>query len=297
MSVPVPHRQSIDLARFVASFGVVWAHAHGTPDDWVGHLSLGLFLVLTAFLAGQSAQRAGGAYPFLRRAQRILLPWLAWSAFYRMLDLYVSDRPDRFVLLSDPWSLLYGSVIHLWFLPFVALAMSAVGPVVRRVRSPAGLAVAVAVLLAMSLPLLALHSAGRLVAPFAQWSFAVPLYGLGLLLAVAQPMERGWWLTVASLIMTVFSLGLVAPILWPWTIAASVLVFGLFWRLPLRGRLLPALGQAAFGIYLSHLFFLLVSYKLLGTAASPAILSVTTFLMAWAGTVLLRRIPVMQRLL
>lgn len=297
MSAPVAHRQSIDLARFAASFGVVWAHAHGTPDDWVGHLSLGLFLVLTAFLAGQSAQRAGGAYPFLPRAQRILLPWLAWSVFYRVLDLYVSDRPDRFALLTDPLSLLYGSVIHLWFLPFVALAMIAVGPVVRGVRSPAGLAGAVAGLLAVSLPLLALHSAGWLVAPFAQWSFAVPLYGLGLLLAVAQPMGRGWWLTVAALILTAFSLVLVAPVLWPWTIAGSVLVFGLFWRLPLRGRLLPALGQAAFGIYLSHLFFLLVSYKLFGAGTNLAVLSVATFLMAWAGTVLLRRIPVMTRLL
>ena len=63
MKKSAAHRPSIDLARFVAAFGVVVAHAYVSPNDWVGHLSLGLFLILTAFLAVQSAQRAGGRVP------------------------------------------------------------------------------------------------------------------------------------------------------------------------------------------------------------------------------------------
>lgn len=297
MSVPVSHRQSIDLARFLAAFGVVWAHAHGAPDEWVGHLALGLFLVLTAYLAGQSAQRADGNYPVLARAERILLPWLAWSAFYRVVYFFVSDSPDRFVPLTDPWSLLYGSVVHLWFLPFIALAMLAVGPVVRRVRTPAALIGATGGLLALSLPLLALHSAGHLSAPLAQWSYSVPLYGLGLLLAIARPMGLLLWPMAAALVMTVFSAVLVAPDPWPWTLAGAVLLFEVFWRLPLRGRLLPVMGQAAFGIYLSHLFFLFAGYKLLGSDADRGLLSVLAFLAAWGAMVLMRRVPGLNRLI
>lgn len=297
MKTAVQHRQSIDLARFIAAFGVVAAHVNGTPDDWVGHLSLGLFLVLTAFLAVQSAQRAGGHYPFLARARRILLPWLVWSAFYRLLWLRVSDQPERFRLLSDPWSLLYGSVIHLWFLPFVALAMAAVGPAVRHIRTPAALYWACGGLLALSAPLLVLHTWGHLPQPLAQWSFSVPLYGLGLLLGIAHPMGRVMAPVAATALMTGFAAGLQGELPWPWTIGGAVLLFELFWWLPLRGRMLPMMGQAAFGIYLSHLFFLLLSYKLFGAGTDRFVLTCTTFLMSWAAVTLLRRIPFMARLI
>ena len=151
------HRQSIDLARFIAAFGVVVSHAYATTQDWVGHLSVGLFLILTAFLAVQSMQRAGGRYPFLARARKLLVPWLLWSVFFRLVDLMVSDSPTRFVPLTDPWTLLIGSSIHLWFLPFVMGAMALVQPVGRWVSSPARLMAASAGVVALAVPFFWAH--------------------------------------------------------------------------------------------------------------------------------------------
>lgn len=297
MKKPVAHRSSIDLARFVAAFGVVVAHAYVSPNDWVGHLSLGLFLILTAFLAVQSAQRAGGNYPFLPRAQRLILPWLVWSAFYRVLDMAISENPDRFVPLSDPWTLLYGSTIHLWFLPFVALAMVLVQPAVRLIRGPGALALASAGLVALSVPLLVLHVQGWLPLPLPQWVFALPLYALGLLLGIAHPMGKAWMPALAAGAMTAFAVWDSSASVWAWTLIGSLIAFEAFWRLPVRGRILPHLGQVAFGIYLLHPFFMLVVYKFLGAGVNLFLASVLCFLMSWAATAILRLLPPMRRVL
>ena len=53
---PAGFRDSIELARFVAAFGVVIAHAVLSPKDWFGHTALSLFLILTAFLMAQSTE-------------------------------------------------------------------------------------------------------------------------------------------------------------------------------------------------------------------------------------------------
>ena len=70
----------------------------------------------------------------------LLLPWLFWSAFFRLVDLKVSDSPDKWQVLHDPLTLFVGSAIHLWFLPFIMLAMLLVKPVGRFVTSPVRLA-------------------------------------------------------------------------------------------------------------------------------------------------------------
>lgn len=295
MAKPTTHRQGIDLARFVAAFGVVVAHALASPRDWVGHLALAVFLVLTAFLAVQSAQRAGGTYAFLPRAKRLILPWLVWSAFFRLLDLMISDSPDRFKPLTDPWSLLYGSYIHLWFLPFVGLAMVLVGPAVKHVTSPERLLGASLLLTGISAPLFWAHEALGLPEPMPQWAFALPCYGLGLLLGIAHPMGKAFIPLTAGVAMTVLAvvLGQGAP--WTITLLLGLAGFELFWRLPLRGAWLPHLGQVSFGIYLSHPFFMLVVYKLWGPDIEPLLGAVFAFLMSWAAVALLRNIPLFAR--
>lgn len=295
MAKPSSHRQGIDLARFVAAYGVVAAHALASTRDWVGHLALALFLILTAFLAVQSAGRAGGSYAYLPRVKRLILPWLVWSAFFRLLDMAISDRPDRFVPLTEPWSLLYGSYIHLWFLPFVGLAMVLVGPAVRFITSPARLSLAAFGLVVLSAPLFWAHERLGLPEPLPQWCFALPTYGLGLLIGVASTMGRAAVPLTATLAMTALALWLGNLQPWTWTLLAAVAAFQLFWRLPLRGGWLPHLGQVSFGIYLVHPFFMLVVYKLAGAEVNRMAGATLAFLMSWGAVALLRRIPAFAR--
>lgn len=295
MTKTAAHRQGIDLARFVAAFGVVVAHALASPQDWVGHLALAVFLILTAFLAVQSAQRAGGTYSFLPRARRLILPWLVWSAFFRVLDMAFSDSPDRFQPLTNPWSLLYGSYIHLWFLPFVGLAMVLVGPVVKNVTTPGRLMIASLLMAGMSAPLFWAHEALGLPAPVAQWTFALPCYVLGLLLGIGHPLGKAWVPLLAGLAMTVLAVILGQAAAWTVTLLIGLVGFELFWRLPVRGKWLPHLGQVSFGIYLIHPFFMLVAYKLLGPTAESMLGALFSFLMSWAAIAILRHNPLFAR--
>lgn len=295
MTTSTGHRQSIDLARFLAAFGIVVAHAYVSPNDIVGHLSLSLFLILSAFLAASSAQRAGGSYDAWLRARRIAVPWLAWSAFYRALEMAFSDRPDRFLPVTDPWSLLYGSAIHLWFLPFIAMAGFLVQPVVRHINTPARLAMASAALAVAGFALLELRVARILPAPLEQWDFALPLYVLGLLVAVACRMRHLWIPTAAAAALSLSALWLSEGANWSWSALAALAAFGLFWRLPLRARWLPELGQAAFVIYLIHPFFMLVCYKFLGPGVNLFLAACLTFLMSLAAAMVWQRLPVLLR--
>lgn len=296
MSPKSSHRLGIDLARFIAAFGVVVAHAEASPRDWVGHLALALFAILTAYLAVQSAERAGGSYAYLPRARRLILPWLAWSLFYRMVETVVSDDPDRFRLLSDPWSLLYGSYIHLWFLPFIGLAMVLVSPVVRHVTTPRRLTVALVLMLGPSAFLFWAQAALDLPQPLAQWAFTLPCYVLGLLLAKAHAMGRPVAALVAGTVLTGLAiwLGQAAP--WTFTLLAGLAAFEISWRLPIRGAWALHLGQVAFGIYLIHPFLMLVVYKFAGPDVPVMAGAVLDFLLSWAVVAVLRRIPLFARI-
>ncbi|MFM2366501.1 MAG: hypothetical protein RIR95_1109 [Pseudomonadota bacterium] len=171
---PAGFKDSIELARFVAAFGVVMAHAVLSPKDWFGHTALSLFLILSAFLMAQSFLRTKGPFLLWPRVKRLLMPWLFWSAFYRIINLRVSDDPDRFSLLTDPWTLLSGGFFHLWFLPFVAVAMLFVAPVGRFVQTPIRLMIASAVLLAFSFPIICAHEYMAWPAPIPQWLYCIP---------------------------------------------------------------------------------------------------------------------------
>lgn len=296
MNIVSSHRQSVDLARFLACFGIVAAHAYALENDWVGHLSLGLFLVLTGFLAMQSFQRAGGKYSFRSRAERLLLPWLFWSAFFRLVDLKVSDSPDKWQLLQDPWTLFVGSAIHLWFLPFIILAMLLVKPVGRFVTTPQRLAAVLILVALISVPMFwAMHYYVP-PAPLPQWLYSLPVYTLGLLVGVAHPMARTAWPMIAAAAMALGAYLVTDQAPWAWTVFAAVVLFEVFWRLPMQHRWLPKLGQAAFGIYLVHPFFMLVTYKFAGPDVDRLLASFATFGMSWAAVVILRRIPIFLRL-
>ncbi|MFN4101139.1 MAG: acyltransferase family protein, partial [Pararhodobacter sp.] len=178
------------------------------------------------------------------------------------------------------------------FLPFVLLASALVLAAHRFAQHPRSVLAAAVILAALSL---ILHNREALPAPFAQWTFALPPFLLGLVMAQARSSGRVW--AEPAFMVTVTGLAIAAGategllqllIAWP--------VLWVVWRMTLRGVWLAALGALSFGIYLIHPFFMLVLFKL-SPALEATVPGVVLVFAASALTVAgLRRLPVLRRL-
>lgn len=300
-SVKVGYRRSVDLARFVAAFGIVWDHARAPYAD-VGYTALALFLVLTSYLAMGSFERSDGTKFWLGRAHRIAVPWLVWCVFYRIVFQVVSDEP--FQLLSDPWTLLVGPSIHLWFLPFVMIALVTIPWISRFINSTNRLYIAAALLVVVSYPLGMLHAKlaptawfinpGDFPQPLPQWFYALPLFWFGAVLAAGKRLGNSWPAVAAALISS-------ALLYWRSPEFASVqmilvaVLFEVVWRINITGKWPTWLASFAFGIYVLHPAAMLVVFKMFGAEVDRSFAAVFAFFLSWAITAVLLKIPVANR--
>lgn len=295
-ATPNTRRTALDLARFFGAFGVVVAHVQASKLDWVGHLALALFLILTSVLAAQSFVKSG-QYSMRARWRRLMLPWLFWCAFYWLVELDVSDRAQVFVWPSEPWTIFAGPSIHLWFLPFVAVAGLLVAPLGRFVSDARRLALALAGFATIAVPAFWMHQNMGFPQPVEQWFFGLPLYLLGLLFGFALPFGRVVWVVAAMALVTVVCTLIMPDQPWVWQGMIGIAAFWALWYLPVPAALAAFLGREAFGIYLMHPFFLLVIYKFLGPDLGWVANAALAFTMSWAAAMILRRIPYVDRLI
>ncbi|SMO87235.1 Surface polysaccharide O-acyltransferase, integral membrane enzyme [Thalassovita litoralis] len=242
---------SLELLRFLCAFTIVWGHL-GAPMKEIAYAGLDTFIVLSVALSTRASMRHP-LRPFLiQRVQRILLPWLGWCLFYLALRGALHGPATMFTLTEPLW-LLVGPVIHMWFLPFLMisapLAYSATHLPHGRVFG--GLFVVLTVPLACLAYYFEWHKA--LPVPFVQWSFAVP----PLLYAITRASGRSLG-PLFILIGVLTGMALAhhqEPALY---LLISALLFEGALRIRTVGKWAQILGDSAFGIYLSHPFFVMV---------------------------------------
>ncbi len=295
------YRRSVDLARFVAAFGIVWDHARAPYAD-VGYTALALFLVLTSFLAVGSFERSNGSAFWFARAKRIAMPWLVWCLFYRVVYEVINHDPHA--LLGNPWTLLIGPFIHLWFLPFVMIFLVIIPPISRFINSPQRMYVATLLLVIFSIPLGLMHAqldptgwffgADGFPQPLPQWFFSLPLFCFGAVLATGKRMGLVWPVVAAAAVVS----GVLywrAPEFASLQMLLTAVIFEVVWRIEIKGSWPTWLAGFAFGIYLLHPACMLVAFKLWGPDVDRSFAALFTFALAWALTALLHKIPVMNR--
>lgn len=287
-------KQSIDLMRIVAAFGIVWAHM-GAPFAIEGYVALGLFVVLMAFLSWRSAQSRPGPSAMTRRMAVLAVPWILWSAFYLGLDALRAGDMARLWTVTDWRSLLIGPVIHLWYLPFAVLAVPLATLAARALSGPGAVWAAALILAPLAALAVRVHDTGIAPEPFVQWAFATTPLAYGLLSAAAHS-NRAW---PAPLVFLV--LGCLPPwLLWGSLVApnliAAALLFEAFWRMHLTLPGLPALGRLAFGVYLVHPFVMLVWYHFVPATSPPALGAIAVFAGSLVLAALIRRLPLLRRI-
>jgi hypothetical protein len=201
LSLAAPlHLYNWDRLRVFASLDIVGLHLTGT--HLFGGLGLPTFLLISVALGVHRPHPASTQRFCSRRLQRIVLPWLFWSlAIAAGITLVASWEGQPALGWFEPRMLLYGPRIHLWFLPFIAVAgVLAHGMHRLTARLDPLLAAAGGVLL--GLVSIALQPRLGHSSPFEQWSFGLPAIFLGFALGrtLAASAERRAPFDVAVLV-------------------------------------------------------------------------------------------------
>ena len=281
---------AIEGLRFLAALGIVWFHMQA-PGQPYAYAALAVFLALTADLSAGALER-GSLFGFwAKRFWRIAVPWVAWSAFYFAMRKATGLEAPEF--WSDWRVFLIGPEIHLWFLPFVLIASMLVMIAQAWISLNGGINVLLAVFVALASVSLILHHWAGFDAPFAQWTFALPPFLLGLVMAHARRSGQDWaepaflFATMGITLAAGASDGLLQLLIaWP--------VLWVVWRLPLRNDWLPRLGALAFGIYLIHPFLALVLFKFAPGLESTVAGVVILFAASALAVAVMRRVPVLR---
>jgi hypothetical protein len=194
---PTVRQWNWDRLRILSFLDIASFHMSGQ------YLLLGTGLPIFLLLRFALASRLPTPEPtgtFIRvRVEKLLVPWAAWSLVFGALGLAIGLRhgiPVREMV--DPYMLLYGPSVHLWFLPFAAVVGMAVHFIdVATQKVPSRPFLVACALAGVAALWLAQASIENLQTPFRQWTFglpAVPLgLGLGRILARPWPDVRRVW--------------------------------------------------------------------------------------------------------
>ncbi|MBY0467402.1 MAG: acyltransferase [Burkholderiaceae bacterium] len=280
-------RQDVEFLRVLGAIGVVWFHL-GIAGHDIGYGGLVLFIALGAYFSINTTGGWSGSF-LIRRANRILVPWLFWVFVFGLINVLRGYVP--FPKGNSPVAaVLIGPSVHLWYLPFalvVAIVSGFLGGVLgSRMRLALGLAIAGAGFLTVGL-LRTEHSAMSY--PYAQYLHALPAVGLGWAMAGASGERAGIRLlvlfTLALSILpgtvlngygTAYWIGLllITPVLFPELIAVNFSV--------------DRISRFMFGVYLVHPLFIPLARRL-GLADSFIALPLT-FGLSLGLVILIRRV-------
>ncbi|MDO5758912.1 MAG: acyltransferase [Rhodobacterales bacterium] len=236
---------TLDYARLIAAFGIVFFHAHA-PGAAIGYAALPFFLILLVVMSVPAARRmpfgpfAGG------RAQRLLTPWLIWSGIYGALKLTeIVATGASFASEFAPYMMLTGPALHLWFLPFALVVCVVAYPAVRRASWPLSVA-----LTATGLTFMLVQQGLTLPIPFAQWLYGMPAVCLGLALAIGKERIVQQVLLLCGFVTGALIMGATGGLA---QLSMAAVAFILCCALPLHSTATSRLaGAAALDVYLAH---------------------------------------------
>ena len=176
-----------DRLRIVAFLDIAGFHLHLQHPLW--GIGLPTFLLMAVILASRRVPPQDTATFVRARTERLLIPWAFWSAVFGIYMALSAWRRDVGLDSVFDWQMLLGGTMpHMWFLSFIALAgvgAHLIDRATQRVPLAAFALLAIAATLAL-LWLVPLSEAGF---PFQQWGFALP--AIPLALGVGRIFGRG----------------------------------------------------------------------------------------------------------
>lgn len=177
------HVDHWDRLRVVAMVDIVAFHVTGRHGLY--GIGLPLFLLLSIALSVQRRVPPATRTFFMRRVERVIVPWLFWCFVLALLRVEVArhhgGRGDEW---WTPWMLLYGPEVHLWFLPFITVA-GLLAHLAHRTTRDLPVVPTVVVSLLLAAAALRLDGLELESDPFHQWCFAAASIPLGVAVGAA----------------------------------------------------------------------------------------------------------------
>lgn len=251
--------QAVEALRILSAFGIVYFHYGNPAGHDIAYAGLIVFVALSAYfgaMPGPSTQRRLASL-----AARLLIPFAFWSLVFAAFNL-VRHKPVLQAGLGPVQAVLLGTSPHLWYLPFIVVAV-ALTRAMRTVLSLEALgrsatAVAIGLLLAVEIWRPASTGWGH---PWDEYAHAVPPFLFGLCLAI--PSASAWRL---ALIVTVTAVLIVVLVLEipgvsvPYAIGFAAVLLAVeigdrIWPFEMR---INRFSRSMFGVYLIHPLFVAV---------------------------------------
>lgn len=291
-----------DLLRAVAVTCIVWFHCQSPLADltnWRVPSLLLLSVSLSLALGGKDRSFKENA---AHRARRLLIPWLAWSAFYGLLHVCVAVRHGQPPFGEFQWTMLFtGPEYHLWYLPF-AFAMWVVCDRIRYLvlaRLSPQVAITAAALGGLAVLAACMHRVRpTMVFPFPQYVAAAPavLLGLFLGLMIRNGTRGRRALGLGALLACVAAIGvltkswdqesLLPRYFWAFIVTSISLLIP--WRY--ESAKAKEVATSAMGVYLLHPFLMLVLYAM-KVQPSSVPFGIAAVTLSWCCAFLLRKTP------
>ena len=254
------HRASIEILRILACFGIVWFHAHA-PFAEVGYAGLPVFVAISVALTMQSKSSAHPLASIRNRARRLLWPWILCSLIYGIWRIFGNVRAGREIFATfDYWMLITGTVIHLWYLPFIFLISCII--IIYKPNLCFGQLNSIASVLAAAGIIFCswMESQDLLRTPFNCWLFCVPAIFIGLALPLTndlgqQTRQLLLLLTCVLPACLFVSISDYKNMAIPYSVGTIALAIA--WVIPFAASAkLKRIAGMTFDVYLMHIMFL-----------------------------------------
>jgi peptidoglycan/LPS O-acetylase OafA/YrhL len=258
-----PRNGNVEVMRLVAAAGIVWFHAHAW-GQMISYSALSLFIVFLIVLPLQRPPTGSFGSYISERADRLLRPWLVWSAIFALLKIAQATLQKQPIVAEFDWPMLAtGTHTHLWFLPFGFVCSIAAFAIARSTDRTSGLVFSCAVVLAaLSVPASAWALDSRLSEPWAQWCYGLPavLFGLAIHFAGADRLKLG--IISLATIVSWAATTVVTELNWGFNslvIGVNLAMFALSTHISSRPWMRWA-AAVSMPVYLSHPIFISLLY-------------------------------------
>jgi peptidoglycan/LPS O-acetylase OafA/YrhL len=265
LSVPSQRVAGIDFLRIMAAVGIIWFHTEGAPYALIGYAGLPAFLLIYfSLVIKQSRAHTTGEF-VRRRWDRLLKPWLFWSAAYGLCRVIKAAHTMDVSSIERMFSvetLLVGTRIHLWYLPYAFASGLLLHVLNRRIRETNDLMVVfaatflgISALAAGAISLQTYH----LAPPLPQWEFGLAALPLGLAVgrALTIPSRRTQMLLLSVVCTTTVGTSAILTSLgWgstaiPYSLAMLLVCLAYGWQINGNG-LIATVAPLTLGMYLLH---------------------------------------------